>query len=202
VNKYLTRLTLTPAGSKVDFGGDQPQLLSDKVYNWSYQFSNGSCLVGKVTGQLASDGNTFLYPTEISANYLAQDGETVLKSWVNEDFVSFESSQDGTNLLIIASDDNFVGNSMCLVESPFRKRAQVSDLGQQLVGETLHQEAWTLKAETVAVTFPIWEIDWHMIPLFPFVAINLNLRLSPAKMSYQWALFPWFCPVPLVQVAA
>lgn len=202
MKNYLTRLTLTPAGSQVSFGSEQPKPLSDQVYNWCYQFSNGSRLVGKMTGQLASDGNTFLHPTDISANYLAEDGETVLKSWINEDFVNFESSQDGTNLLIIASNDNFVGNSMCLVESPFRKRAQVSDQGQQLIGETLHQEAWSIKAETLPSDFPVWELDWQMMPLFPFVAVNLNLRLSATKLSYQWALFPWFCPWPLVKVAA
>lgn len=202
MKNHLTRLTLIPTSNCFGCGTNKQQSLSGRVYNWSYQFSNGSRLVGKIRGEMSPDGNTLVKPIEIKADYLAQDGETVLQSWITEDFACFESSCDGTNLLIVASNDNFVGNSMCLVESPGRKRAQVSNEGQPLISETLHQEAWELKPETIQVNIPAWQLDYRIIPLFPFVAVNLNLRLFDSQKAYQWALFPWFCPLPFVRLAA
>jgi hypothetical protein len=202
VKKYLTRLTVTPTGSTVSFGTDKPKSPAPKLYQWSYQFSNGSRLWGEVTGQLGADTKTILNPTNISADYVAQDSKTVLQHWVSEDFACFESTLNGTDLLIVASNDNFVGNSMCLVESPQRKRAQVSDSGISIIGETLHQEAWSIKEKIAPVSLPTWEIDWQVAPLFPFIAVNLNFRLPNTKTSYHWALFPWFCPLPYVRVSA
>lgn len=202
MKNYLTRLTLSPAGSTVSFGSEKPELSSIKTYQWSYKFNDGSCLVGTVKGQLDPENQKLLNPINISADYIDADGKTVLQHWKDLDFACFESNKQGNNTMIVASNDNFVGNSMCLVESISRTRAQVTDDGQQFIAEPFNPSEWSLNTHPNDISVPAWELNWQLLPLFPFLSIRLNWRLPSSSDVYRWTFFPYCFPFPFMEVAS
>lgn len=202
MNNYLARLALTSDGITISYGSENDNLVESTLLNWSYAFSDGSSLVGRVDGHLDKNKKTLLKPTNISADYIDVDGKTVLVSWKTNDFVSFEMTQDNTNLLIVASNDNFVANSMCLVSSATRKRAQITERGVQLVAESLKQDSWSLTPVTSFASVPESGIgfDWSFSSSFPFFAISLNCWLPSPRLMYQWTFLPFLPLYPFLRV--
>jgi|GEM_PF-3470470 len=168
------------------------------LFNWSYRFNDGSSLVGKVEGVFDVDNNIILNPTNIQADYLAPDGKTVLQSWQGNDFLCFEPTLDGENIVIVASNDNLQGNSMCLISSMTRSRAQVTDREFQLVGEAFNDAAWLMSRNTSS--FPISELDWSFSPFFPFLSFTFNLQLPSSQKLYKWHFFPFFPFYPSLEI--
>lgn len=201
MKNYLTRLTLTPTGSKVSFGNEKPKPSPSRFYHWTYVFRDGSRLVGKVKAQLDPNGKTLVNPSQMVADYLDKDGQTVLMSWKADDFACFEADLDGNYMIIVASNDNFVGNSMCIVESITRTKAQITDSGTQHIAEAMNPVAWSMSAKPENISVPSWEIDWQMVPLFPFMTVSFNWGLPSGSQVYQWTFFPYVSPIPLMQVA-
>ncbi|WP_013325301.1 hypothetical protein [Gloeothece verrucosa] len=203
MKNHSSPLTLSPSDHTVSFGSEKPNSSCCKTYHWSYEFNDGSRLVGTVKGQLDRNHHKLLNPTKISADYLDADGKTVLQSWKDLDFACFESDLTGKNLVIVASNDNFVGNSMCLVETASRQRAQVTDEGQQLIAESFDSSAWSMlkQPKEEPVSSPTWEVDWQVFPLFPFLSIRLNWRLPASREVYRWTFFPYCFPFPVMEVA-
>lgn len=167
-------------------------------FNWSYLFKNGTSLVGKVEGILDQDRKTILDPKNITAAYIASDGKTVLQSWQGNDFLCFEPTLDGENIVIVASNDNLQGNSMCLVSSMTRSRAQVTDGEFQLVGEVFNNAAWSITPKTSSVA--ISELDWSLSPFFPFVSFTFNLQLPSSQKLYKWHFSPFFPFYPSLEI--
>jgi hypothetical protein len=202
VNNYLARLAFTSDGITISYGSDNENPVESTVFNWSYAFSDGSSLVGHVDGQLGKDKKTLLNPTNISADYIDVDGKTVLVSWKDKDFVSFETTLDKGNVLIVASNDNFVANSMCLVSSETRTRAQVTEQGVQLVAESLKPNTWSITPVNSFVSAPESGIglDWSFSSLFPFFAISLNCWLPSPRLMYQWTFLPFLPLYPFLRV--
>lgn len=202
MNNYLARLALTSDGITISYGSKNDNPVESTAFNWSYAFRDGSSLVGYVDGQLDRDKKMLLNPSNISANYIDVDGKTVLVSWTNKDFVSFETTLDNTDILIVASNDNFVANSLCLVSSATRSRAQVTEQGVQLVAESLKPNTWSLIPVTSFVSAPESGIgfDWSFSSLFPFFAISLNCWLPSPRLMYQWTFLPFLPLYPFLRV--
>ncbi len=200
MKNHLTRVTVTQVGTKVRLGAAQPQPSPERLYQWHYRFEDGSCLVGEVKAQLDRDGNTLLNPTHISANYIDTDGKTLLSKWEDKDFACFEASIDGKSLVVVASNDNFVSNSMCLIESVGRSCAQVTDFGPQLVKEPVRRKAWSLYPKPPSVSSPALEVDWRVAPLFPFMSVSFNFQYFDSNTVFRWTYFPCLSPFPFVQV--
>lgn len=181
-------------------------------FNWTYEFSDGTRLVGQVMAELNEAGDRLLNPIAIHVDYLAFDGETVLASWHDPDFACFDATVDGTSLLIVASNDNFVGNSMCLVFSRTRSRAQVTDREIQWVGEPFDPNAWSLTPifNTVSQTFspassvsPKLDVTVDVVfsPFFPFYAVNFRINKPRVEKRYRWTFAPYFSVFPLLRVS-
>ena len=170
VNNSLTRLTIAPASPTRLLGTENPNPAQARSFNWSYLFSDGTRLVGRVSGQLDRDGNRLLNPKLLAADYLDVDGETVLLSWSGSDFVCFDATVDGNDNCVVASNDNFLANSMSLVSFETRSRAQVTDWGSQLIVEPFESAAWLLMPEESQVSVGEGEmgLDLALYPFFPF----------------------------------
>jgi hypothetical protein len=201
VSNYCTKLTFTPVGLALSYGNDSLNPVPTETFNWFYCFSDGSRLVGQVNGHLDKDHNTLLNPSHLKAEYIGTDGKTVLLSWKESDFIAFEAGLDGHNPLIVASNDNCLANSMCLVNSETRSRAQVTHWGLKLSGESFNQESWSMKLNSTdsSVSEPEMSFDWVISPFFPFFAVNLNMLLPKHPTAYCWTFFLcfpfcWFFP--------
>lgn len=195
MNNYITRFTLTSATGKPSLNAENTDRVSVKSLNWSYSFSDGSRIVGKIEGQFDRERNILLNPTNITADYLDTDGKTVLLSWQDSDFVAFETTLDGSNTLIVASNDSFLVNSMCLVSSTSRTCAQVTDVGSQIVAEPFDTNAWSLVPQIVPVSIEEAKtgmgLNLELSPFFPFVSVNLDLWESNPKQTYRWTFYPY-----------
>ena len=202
MNNYLIRLTATPTGFPLSFDIQKPNPGGATSFGWSYRFRDGSRLVGQVNGQLDEDGNLLLNPTEIKADYIGADGKTALVSWNGSDFACFETTVDGTNALIVASNDNFVGNSMCLVSLAFRPRAQVTEQETQVIGEPFELAAWSVIPCPSPVGRRQSSVGWDLSfsPLFPFLSVSCNFWLLNPRTIYRWTAFPCLPFWPFVQV--
>ena len=163
-------------------------------FHWSYRFSDGSRLVGQVTGELDRRTGRLLRPTQMQARYFDEDGKTVLGSWEGSDFACFDLSVDGSEMAIVASNDCFVANSMCLVYCGTRSRAQVTDWGSQLIAQPFAVSAWSLTPETS----PVSSYNWLVPPLFPSVSFTWQLPYS--QTTYQWTFSPFLPFAPVLRV--
>jgi hypothetical protein len=201
VTNYRTQLTLTPVGLFYTFG-KEPNRRLVQLFDWSYRFSDGSRLVGQINAQLGKDGNTLIAPTKLVANYIGTDGKTILLSWKDRDFEAFEATLDGTNVLLIASNDNFVTNSMCLVSSESYPRAQVTHWGMQLFKEAFNRDAWSLTPLTDLSPDAQQRIviDWVFCLRSLCWQVSFNFWLFPPKMSYRWTFHPCFPFFPSLQI--
>lgn len=201
---YRTKFSFTPVGLSVTYG-EKPTCLAAKPFNWGYQFSDGSRLVGQVVARLDRDNNKLVEPTKLVADYISTDGKTVLLSWKEQDFVVFDATVDGNNLLLVASSDNFVADSMCLVSSENGDRAQVTHWGIQLSKDEFERNAWSMDSTTTTTTSStnqeIITIDWVFSPVFPFWKVSFNVFLPFTGSSYHWTLHPCFPFFPITQLA-
>ncbi|MEG3435826.1 hypothetical protein V0288_01725 [Pannus brasiliensis CCIBt3594] len=173
---------------------------SDRVFDWMYRFEDNSLLVGKVRGRLEGDRDCLIDPEPIEARYLDIDGKTVLVHWQAEDFIAFEMADAGKDILIVASNDNCTKNSLCLVSGISRSRAQVTDEGLQVIGESFQFPAWSVKAEATA-NQPAISWGWSVSPFFPFLSLRVNLQSTTTKKIYRWTVSPYLPFFPLVEVA-
>ncbi len=177
----------------------QPQ--QAKSFDWCYQFRDGSRLVGTFKAYLAPDGNTLLNPTQVQADYISPDGQTVRLSWCDRDFVCFDSTIDGRDMLIVGSNDCFNENSVCLVWGKTRSRSQVTDSGRQLIAESFRHDAWSLTPATSSLPSPQLGLDWSLSPFFPFLTVSLNFWLLNPQTIYQWTFSPYLPFFPCLRVA-
>ncbi|MGK7930218.1 MAG: hypothetical protein AB4041_02135 [Microcystaceae cyanobacterium] len=189
-----TYSSLLPPIDQSDRSSEQSQPMQ---FQWCYAFQDGSQLKGTIESHPEQLSARWLKKQHIEADYLDKDGKTVLLHWDGSDFVCFDLTEKG-ELLIIASKDNFVGNSMCLVYSPIRSRAQVTEQGSQWVGEAFSPNAWSLKAkeDLEAVLKADWSFNMNITPVFPFLSVDLNLHSTQTATTYQWTYFPYYCWFP------
>jgi len=168
------------------------------TFDWVYGFQDGTRLMGKVCGYLDPDSNRLLDPENCSAIYQNAQGQ-VLSRWQAGDFIAFELTTTGEDLLIVASNDNCIGNSFCLVSGISRSCAQVSDEGKSLVREVFQYPAWSFQGDnsTSKLAFS-WNCS--VSPFFPFVSLRFNLQSTSSKKFYRWTVSPYFPFCPLLEV--
>ena len=168
------------------------------TFDWVYGFQDGTRLMGRVCGYLDPDSNRLLDPENCSAIYQNAQGQ-VLSRWQGGDFIAFELTTTGEDLLIVASNDNCVSNSLCLVSGISRSCAQVSDEGKSLVREVFQYPAWSFQGDnsTSKLAFS-WNCS--VSPFFPFVSLRFNLQSTSSKKFYRWTVSPYFPFCPLLEV--
>ncbi len=205
MNTHLTTLPLIDSDSTVQSGSCRDPLNSDSshptLFHWCYRFQDGSSVKGTIGSYPEQLSAKYLNNQIIEADYLSNDGKTVLLHWEDKDFVCFDLTEQG-ELLIIASNDNFVGNSMCLVYSSIRSRAQVTEQENQWVGEAFNGDAWSFSAEKVGLTAQKTDLslDFALSPLFPFFSVNLNVKKKQSQKTYRWTYYPYYSLFPWFQV--
>jgi len=168
------------------------------TFDWVYGFQDGTRLMGKVCGYLAPDSNRLLDPENCSAIYQNARGQ-VLSRWQAEDFIAFELTTTGEDILIVASNDNCVSNSLCLVSGISRSCAQVSDEGKSLVREVFQYPAWSFQGDN-STSKPAFSWNCSVSPFFPFVSLRFNLQSTSSKKFYRWTVSPYFPFCPLLEV--
>ncbi|WP_419547526.1 hypothetical protein [Microcystis sp.] len=168
------------------------------TFDWVYGFQDGTRLMGKVCGYLDPDSNRLLDPENCSAIYQNAQGQ-VLSRWQGGDFIAFELTTTGEDLLIVASNDNCVSNSLCLVSGISRSCAQVSDEGKSLVREVFQYPAWSLQDDN-STSKPAFSWNCSVSPFFPFVSLRFNLQSTSSKKFYRWTVSPYFPFCPLLEV--
>ena len=168
------------------------------TFDWVYGFQDGTRLMGKVCGYLDPDSNRLLDPENCSAIYQNAQGQG-LSRWQAGDFIAFELTTTGENLLIVASNDNCIGNSLCLVSGISRSCAQVTDEGKSLVLEVFQYPAWSLQGDNTT-SKPAFSWNCSVSPFFPFVSLRFNLQSTSSKKFYRWTVSPYFPFCPLLEV--
>jgi hypothetical protein len=168
------------------------------TFDWMYVFPDQTRLVGKVSGYLDQDSNRLLDPQDLSASYLTTDGRVIAR-WQGQDFITFELTTTGENILIVASNDNCLNNSLCLVSGISRSCAQVTDEGASVIREAFQYTAWSLKTENFAVK-PAFSWNYSFSPFFPFVSLRFNLQSTCNKKVYRWTVSPYFPFCPMLEV--
>ena len=168
------------------------------TFDWVYGFQDGTLLMGKVCGYLDPDSNRLLDPENCSAIYQNAQGQ-VLSRWQGGDFIAFELTTTGEDILIVASNDNCVSNSLCLVSGISRSCAQVSDEGKSLVREVFQYPAWSLQDDNSS-SKPAFSWNCSVSPFFPFVSLRFNLQSTSSKKFYRWTVSPYFPFCPLLEV--
>jgi len=168
------------------------------TFDWVYGFQDGTRLMGRVCGYLDPDSYRLLDPENCSAIYQNAQGQ-VLSRWQAGDFIAFELTTTGEALLIVASNDNCVSNSLCLVSGISRSCAQVSDEGKSLVREVFQYQAWSLQGDN-STSKPAFSWNCSVSPFFPFVSLRFNLQSTSSKKFYRWTVSPYFPFCPLLEV--
>ncbi|MBC1194685.1 hypothetical protein H0901_05140 [Microcystis aeruginosa BLCCF158] len=168
------------------------------TFDWVYGFQDGTRLMGKVCGYLDPDSNRLLDPENCSAIYQNAQGQ-VLSRWQDGDFIAFELTTTGEDILIVASNDNCVSNSLCLVSGINRSCAQVTDEGKSLVREVFQYPAWSLQGDNSS-SKPAFSWNCSVSPFFPFVSLRFNLQSTSSKKFYRWTVSPYFPFCPLLEV--
>jgi hypothetical protein len=168
------------------------------TFDWVYGFQDGTRLMGRVCGYLDPDSNRLLDPENCSAIYQNARGQ-VLSRWQAGDFIAFELTTTGEDLLIVASNDNCVSNSLCLVSGISRSCAQVSDEGKSLVREVFQYPAWSFQGDN-STSKPAFSWNCSVSPFFPFVSLRFNLQSTSSKKFYRWTVSPYFPFCPLLEV--
>jgi hypothetical protein len=162
-----------------------PSTQSPLPWQWSYTFTDGSQLRGTFQGtvreeiKLGKAVPTFEIQGVGLTEYLTDKGKTPLLAWQPEQFDCFEM---GDNLLLMSSNDNYVGNSICLVNCPQRQWAQITHWGGRLVAEPLVLERLSLHCLARDITPSTWSVDWKFSPfLTPF--FHWRFRSWPPTMG-------------------
>ncbi len=201
MNTSLTRIkaqAVTPL-----FERQSPASSPHRQLQWSYQFQDGSLLKGILEGNFEATQPDWLRIERIEADYISNDGKTRLLHWEGQDFACFDLTEKTEELLIIASNDNFVGNSMCLVYSPIRSCVQITEQEQQWIREPFNVTAWSFdKSLSPPLSFSsqALALDVDISPLFPFLSVNLSLKKQKSRKIYQWTYFPYFSVFPWLRV--
>jgi hypothetical protein len=187
VRNYQMKFSLTTADFSIDL--DSSPSPQDQTFHWSYNFSDGSHLQGRVKGQLDHSGNILLNPKDLEAEYFGSRGDTALLNWTEKDFAVFDATVKGDDLLIVGSNDQFTTNSLCLVSSPCRSRAQVTHWGMQLNGEDCNITSWSLTP--IEENAPKMTLNWQISCFFPFVAVSFNIWKPKLQKYRQWVYYPY-----------
>ena len=141
------RYQFFPLAIAVDWRVQKPSLLPCD-WQWQYQFTDGSVLQGQLkTSTLACQAITPETPTKIlrpcgDIVYQAAFGKTALLHWHPSEITCLELEEE---LLLMASSDNYVSNSLCLINCPQRQWAQVTHWGTKLVAEPFDVKHWSLQ---------------------------------------------------------
>ncbi|MEB3188787.1 MAG: hypothetical protein VKL42_00395 [Snowella sp.] len=197
--EYCTRITVDPLRVTMSWIGVSSTPETPNSFDWQYQFQDGSRLVGQVKGKIDPQTHNLNQATHLQASYIGTDGRSILLQWQMQDFAIFEA---GKEQLIIASNDNFVSNSVSLVACPHRSCAQVTHWGMKLVSEPFRAEAWSFVPTPQSQTANI-QMDWIFSPCFPFLGYRLDLQPPLPQKNYPWTVFPCLGWVPrLTTVAA
>ncbi|MEB3160024.1 MAG: hypothetical protein VKL20_01045, partial [Synechocystis sp.] len=138
---YRTHYSVSPWAIAVDLQvTPSPSPVRSKQpsqWQWFYQFSDGSQLRGTCCGSPPTPSSEFVQSDQCPdfqiqqvgiTEYLAADQQTPLLQWQPAQCVCYELGED---LLLLASNDNYVSNSLCLVNSPHRQWAQVTHWGSR-----------------------------------------------------------------------
>ncbi|AIE73938.1 MULTISPECIES: hypothetical protein [unclassified Synechocystis] len=161
---------------------------SAQPWQWIYTFNDGSQLRGIFHGivkQEAPFGNAipnFDVQKVGLTEYLTATDQTPLLTWQPGQFNCFET---GENLLLMASSDNYVANSLCLVNSPQRQWAQITHWGSRLVAENLSWERLAFHCLASDSTPRTWSMDWHFSPFLP--------------PFFHWRFRSWPTPIPPIE---
>lgn len=167
---YQAGYSFSPLAIAFTFAHHGPMPPNPQPWQWSYTFKDGSQLRGTFHGtvaeELVSDNAipTFQVQGVGLTEYLMANGKTPLLVWQPGQFNCFEV---GENLLLMASSDNYVGNSLCLVNSLQRQWAQITHWGSRLVAEPLVWERFSLHCLTGNVTTITWSLGWEFSPFLP-----------------------------------
>ena len=170
--EYCTRVTVSPLGLVVSWQNCLPGTAPASLWDWQYQFQDGSTLQGQCLPMVPQHPQEALrfYPQQ--AVYVGSDRQTILLAWQKTDFAVFEISQEK---LIIASSDNFVRNSLSVVDCSQRSCVQVTHWGSKLVSEPFNPQSWAMKPRSPVVAR--YQMNWLFSPFFPFI-------------GYQWQWTP------------
>lgn len=169
---YQAGYSFSPLAIAFNFTHQDPTPKSAQPWQWCYSFRDGSQLRGTFHGTVKEKlepGNSINIPTfEVQAvrltKYLTANGKTPLLTWQPGQFNCFEV---GENLLLMASNDNYVSNSLCLVNSPQRQWAQITHWGSRLVAEPLVWERLSLHCLGNEVNLTTWSLGWEFSPFVP-----------------------------------
>ena len=173
---YRTQYSLSPwaiaADLQVTPSSVSPLSKRPSQWQWRYQFRDGSQLRGNYHGAIAPiAGPSEHFPgfqiQQVGlTEYLAADQQTPLLQWQPAQFVCYELGED---LLLLASNDNYVSNSLCVVNSPHRQWAQVTHWGSRLVAEPFTWERFSmhcLDATTPKCLTFSWQFSPFLAPFF------------------------------------
>ncbi|QUS61108.1 hypothetical protein IQE94_02865 [Synechocystis sp. PCC 7339] len=143
---------------------------SPQPWQWIYTFSDGSQLQGTFQGAV-KPGPEFANPIPSFdvqgvgvTEYLTAADKTPLLAWQPGQFNCFEM---GESLLLMASSDNYVGNSLCLVNCPQRQWAQITHWGSRLVAEPLLWERLAFHCLARDMPPTAWSMNWQFSPFLP-----------------------------------
>lgn len=183
--EYRTRVTVSPLGLVVSWQNCLPET-SLALWDWQYQFQDGSSLRGQCLPMVSPHSpDAFRFHPQ-QAVYVGSDRQTVLLAWQKRDFAIFEIHQEK---LIIASSDNFVSNSLSVVDCPERSCVQVTHWGSKLVSEPFNPQSWAMKPRSQ--DFAGCQMNWLFSPFFPFIGCQ-----------WQWTpVTPTRSPSPACQSA-
>jgi hypothetical protein len=144
--EYRTRVTISPLGLVVSWQNCLPETSPVSLWDWQYQFQDGSCLRGQCLPMVSPHS------------------QTILLAWQKSDFAIFEIDPEK---LIIASSDNFVSNSLSVVACPERSCVQVTHWGSKLVSEPFSPCSWTMAPRSQEMAQ--CQMNWLFSPFFPFI---------------------------------
>ncbi|MFM1842329.1 MAG: hypothetical protein RLZZ490_1065 [Cyanobacteriota bacterium] len=197
---YHTQYSVSPSAIAIDLqitpASGSPLAKQPSQWQWRYQFRDGSQLRGNYCGFFSpASGPIGHLPTwQIqqvgSTEYFATDKQTPLLQWQPDQFVCYEL---GEELLLLASNDNYVSNSLCLVNSPHRQWAQVTHWGSRLVAESFTWNQFSIHCLEPKIPNS-WRISWQFSPFFvPFFYWRLTPAIEPTTFSslLQPDNFPW-----------
>jgi len=200
---YRTQYALSPWAIAVDLQVTPADLPPSppSQWQWRYQFTDGSQLRGHCCGHPQAMSDELVPPDRLPVfqiqqvgitEYLAAETQTPLLQWQPAQFVCYELGED---LLLLASNDNYVGNSLCLVNSCHRQWAQITHWGSRLVAEPFVWEHFSLHcldaSPPTCLTFS-WQFSPFLIPFFQWRSVvnPSSVPVSPPNPIPQ-ANSPW-----------
>lgn len=167
---YQAGYSFSPLAIGASFSHHRPMPSSLQPWQWLYTFSDGSQLRGTFQGtvkqspEFADPIPSFDVQGVGVTEYLTAGDKTPLLAWQPGQFNCFEM---GESLLLMASSDNYVGNSLCLVNCPQRRWAQITHWGSRLVAEPLLWEQLAFRCLSRGMPSTAWSMNWQFSPFLP-----------------------------------